>query len=90
MYNTCGQEVRDLFTLFYKCFVQKELSNWKLMECMNNSFCQKLSGSLSDEVKIGQDLIKYLIKLLCISHYPHRYAAVKLAYLNFLDTKLKT
>ena len=60
------------------------------MECMNNSICQKLSGCLSDEVRIGQDLIKYLIKLICISHYPHRYAAVTRAHLNFLDTKLKT
>ena len=71
-------------------FFPEKLSKWKLMECMNNSFCQKLSGCLSDEVRIGQDQIKYLIKLICISHYPHRYAAVNRAHLNFLDKKLKT
>ena len=65
------------------------MSKWKLMECMNNSVCQKLSGCLSDEVRIGQDLIKYLIKLICISHYTHRYAAVTLVHLKLSRQEIK-
>ena len=61
----------------------------EINECMNNSFCQKLSGCLSDEVKIGQDLIKYLIKLICISHYTHRYAAAALAHLKLSRQEIK-
>ena len=55
---------------------------------MNNSVCQKLSGCLNDEVKIGQDLIKYL-NLICISHYTHRYAAATLAHLKLSRQEIK-
>ena len=59
------------------------------MECTKNSVCQKLSGCLSDEVGIGQVLIKYLIKLICISHYTHRYAAVTLSHLKLSRQEIK-